>query len=284
MNVSMPSPRPFSSAASYYARYRPGYSRDLVALLAKLCSSPLQVAYDLGCGAGGIALPLAGEAERVFAVDPEPAMLAEARRRADADNISNVTFLQSKAEDLPSDLPAPQLVTMGQCFHWMDGPRVLDLLAERLDQGGAVALLTGNPLGLVSLDPAAPAPPSWMTVLETVLQDWCGQGRWKDLDRWVHPAALAREKGWAVEDRLYPELYTRTVDEVIGLCLSFSWCSPEKLGDRQAAFEADAKARLLKAQPDGVFVEKTHRQILVLRRPAARRARINDAVQPAEAL
>ncbi len=260
-------PRLFQSAADYYARYRPPYGAALIQKLVALAPQPLTTAYDLGCGTGGLALPLSRYVPKVYAIDPEPAMIDKARAQATAANIQNITFWQGPAEALPAALPPPQLVTMGQCFHWMDRAFVLDLLAARMADQSVVVILTGNPLGLVEEDENLSAPPAWHGALCETLVQYTGTSKFQEPPRWLsHEKVAAAAKGWSVTAAYHRETYQRTADEIIGLCLSLSWCSPEKLGTRKEAFETELRARLLTAQPDNVFREQSGRRLLILRR------------------
>lgn len=68
--------------------------------------------------AGAAASPFAGE---VVAIDPEPAMLDEERRRCLAEGVTNVTFVRGSSRnlDLVGHAVPFQLVTIGMAFHWM---------------------------------------------------------------------------------------------------------------------------------------------------------------------
>jgi SAM-dependent methyltransferase len=261
------SSRLFQSTIEYYARCRPSYGEDIITRMIEACTSLPHIAYDLGCGTGGIALPLSKWVEKVYAIDPEPAMLDKARHRASERNLKNIVFLKCRAEDLPAELAAPQLVTMGQSFHWMDQRKVLQILADKMDVDGTIAIITRDPLGCGGMESKASAKPQWMITLRQILEEWCGQPSWKAPPGWEPFETTIKESGlWSFEKIIYPEIYKRTADEVIGLCLSFSWCSPEKLGDRQATFESNMRSRLLSVQPDNCFVQETGWDLLILRR------------------
>ena len=75
--------RPFATAAAHYLRGRPPYSRELAAVLrGELGLDGTGVLVDVGCGPGSLAVQLAGLFDTVVGIDPEPAMLAEARHHA----------------------------------------------------------------------------------------------------------------------------------------------------------------------------------------------------------
>ncbi|NCC03466.1 MAG: class I SAM-dependent methyltransferase [Proteobacteria bacterium] len=258
---------PFRSSASYYARYRPAYGDDLISHIVALCKTSPEITYDLGCGTGELAIPLSRIVKNVYAIDREATMLVEAQRKASENGITNITFIEGSAENVPLELPAPQLVTLGQCFHWMDREKVLRYLCSRMSSGGVVVIISGDPLGTVFRDMTALTCPNWIRVLSTLFEKWCGTPQQLPQQNYLsHKSVAASLKEWAIEEQFYAEKYVRSVEEVIGLCLSFSWCSPEKLGDQLPLFEKDVRTQLLAVQPDGIFVEETGRDILILRR------------------
>ncbi|QDU87391.1 Mg-protoporphyrin IX methyl transferase [Pirellulimonas nuda] len=62
-------------------------------------------ALDFGCGVGRLAIPLAGLAEQVTAIDVSPAMLEEARKNCAARGVTNVSF--GVSDDSLSAAPGP---------------------------------------------------------------------------------------------------------------------------------------------------------------------------------
>src|SRR4051794_8017613 len=135
-------PRPYASAAAHYLRGRPPYSAELVdVVLDALELDGSGVLVDVGCGPGVLAVQLAPLFDTVVGVDPEPAMLVEARRHADAHGVT-ATWIEARAEDLATlDLPAARLVTFGQSIHWTDRQPVLAMVHELLEPRGTVALI-----------------------------------------------------------------------------------------------------------------------------------------------
>jgi SAM-dependent methyltransferase len=65
---------------------------------------------DVACGSGNAALAAARRFCRVVGVDGDPALLARARRRADAEGLE-ATFLEGGADDLP--FPAVAVAARG---------------------------------------------------------------------------------------------------------------------------------------------------------------------------
>src|SRR5438105_10840283 len=69
-------------------------------------------------------------------------MLAEARRAAASNGVTNARWVQAVAEDLPDAAPGPyRLVTFGQSFHWTDEAAVAEIVYDLLETAGALALI-----------------------------------------------------------------------------------------------------------------------------------------------
>jgi SAM-dependent methyltransferase len=93
---------PFSGeVAEHYARFRRGYPAVIVeAIVERLGLTPEDVVVDLGCGTGLLALPLARHVRVVVGMDPEPDMLAIARRSAARNGQTNTTWLLGGDADI----------------------------------------------------------------------------------------------------------------------------------------------------------------------------------------
>jgi len=116
-----------------------------------LASTPLRPSdrvLDLGCGSGDLTATIAGLVPdgHVVGVDPQPSMLAEARRRARP----NQSFTQLAAQQLDRlDEPdaAFDVVLSRACLHWVpraDWPGVLAQLARLVKPGGIVRIECGG--------------------------------------------------------------------------------------------------------------------------------------------
>ena len=69
-------------------------------------------------------------------------MLEQGSSAADAAGLTNITWVQALAEDLPRAAPGPyRAVTFGQSFHRMDELRVAEIVYDMLEPGGAMVLL-----------------------------------------------------------------------------------------------------------------------------------------------
>jgi hypothetical protein len=78
---------------------------------------------------------------------------------------------------------------------------------------------------------------------------------------------LARSPFSVVTHWQQPLTYVRDLDALVGLQLSTSHSAPGLLGDRQPAFEARLRQRLMEAVPDGKFVEEVLLDAWCARRP-----------------
>jgi SAM-dependent methyltransferase len=225
----------FRSAASSYARYRPGYPPELLERLASLAGlDGTGRLLDLGCGTGNVAIPLAAYAEEVVAVDVEPEMLAELRRAAPP----NVRTVEARAEEVDESWA---LVTIGAALHWFDGELVLERLAA---VAPAVALL-GE-----SLDQSEA-----LSTLLAVAEELLGKRPEMKNASVRYEDALAASPFSDVEQLSVEVDRTWTPDEVIGFASSTSFASPERVGDRRAEFERELRARLKPRYRERVTVD-----------------------------
>ena len=128
------------------------------------------IVIDLGCGTGQLTLPLAARVRAVAAVDPEPDMLAHARRAAAEEGLTNVAWLLGADTDMPAvqALLGGQragAVTIGQALHWMHYRELFPTLVPLLRAGGGVAVITnGTPLWLQDS--------AWSQALREFLEQW----------------------------------------------------------------------------------------------------------------
>lgn len=158
--------------AEFYQRYRRGYPVEVFdKLVAEFGLSIEDTALDLGCGTGQLTRPLAARTRSVIGMDPEPDMLAQARKAASG--LTNVNWLVGADSDVPAlrTLLGPDslgVVTIGQALHWMDHATLFPALRSLLRPGGGIAVLTnGAPMWLHES--------SWSKALREYLSDWLGQ-------------------------------------------------------------------------------------------------------------
>jgi SAM-dependent methyltransferase len=97
---------------------------------------PCRRVLDVGCGAGSLAVELAGRAERVDALDRSPAMIEEARRVAPP----NVTCMVADLLQQPLPDAGYDAIVSISALHHMPLPEVLPRLAGALRPGGVLAV------------------------------------------------------------------------------------------------------------------------------------------------
>lgn len=105
-----------------------------------------QTALVLGAGPGAIALALSlsHAVDHLYAVDPDPAALAEGSRRAGEGGCSNISWLQGDAVTRLC-LPRVDVCVIGEAFARTDRERVLADLDTVLGPRGGVALIADPP-------------------------------------------------------------------------------------------------------------------------------------------
>ena len=257
-------PRRFESAVPYYERYRLGYPERLigrvVALLGLKAQDPV---LDLGSGPGSLAVPFARKGLRVTAADPEPRMLAAAGEAAAAAGVA-LRLWQGGSYDLDESMGPYRLVTIGRAFHWMDRLSTLAMLDRIVTRDGALALFHD----------AHPVLPEnrWFKTLCKIGDKYGRQSH-------AHIAERKKLGHRRYEPFLYQSAFTEldglsvtirkpiTLDEIVGRAFSLSTTSPEKLGPRAQAFEAELREALSDLSPSGHFTEIAEMVALVARRP-----------------
>lgn len=128
----------FGTEAARYERFRPGYPSEAIdfALAGKAVSHIL----DLGAGTGKLTRSLLDRAERVSAVEPDPAMLAVLTA-----NLPSVQALIGGAGQIPLPDASVDAIVVGQAFHWFPRPAADHELARVLKPGGVVGLIWNFP-------------------------------------------------------------------------------------------------------------------------------------------
>ena len=128
----------FGAAAAAYAEHRPDYPAAAIAWAIEPVASrthrPLRIV-DLGAGTGKLTAALTGQGPAtVIAVEPDPQMLAELRRRA-----PGATALAGRAEAIPLPSSSADVVICGQAMHWFAPEIAMPEIARVLTPGGVVA-------------------------------------------------------------------------------------------------------------------------------------------------
>jgi ubiquinone/menaquinone biosynthesis C-methylase UbiE len=123
----------FSTSASRYASFRPGYPASLFAWLASVAPDR-RCAWDCGTGSGQAAVPLAEQFARVVASDPSVAQLAHAPAHP------GVHYAAMAAERCALADGSVSLVTVAQALHWFDQPAFFAEARRVLVARGIVAV------------------------------------------------------------------------------------------------------------------------------------------------
>lgn len=254
-------PTIYLGAAVHYRPGRPPYSAQLEAVLAEeLGLNGAGRLLDVGCGPGILAVRLAGLFEEVVGLDPDTAMLAEGRRVAHDDGITNVRWVRALAEELPGAAPGPyRLVTFGQSFHWTDEASVAEAVYDLLEPGGALALIVHTVEG--RREPPSPGRPSIPRAeIEALLKKYLGPA--KRAGRGIAPVRTHRFEDVLVRTRFgapraifapgIPDL-VRDSESVLSGYFSFATSAPHLFGDRVEDFAGEMRELLAARSPDGLF-------------------------------
>jgi ubiquinone/menaquinone biosynthesis C-methylase UbiE len=135
----------FSSSASGYASFRPGYPPALFAWLASVAPDRHR-AWDCGTGSGQAAVRLADHFAHVVATDPSAAQLAHAFRHP----VVHYAAMSAERSALADD--SASMVTVAQALHWFDQPAFYAEARRVLVSGGVVAVWS---YGLLTLRDAS---------------------------------------------------------------------------------------------------------------------------------
>ena len=140
MQIMIDSKARFSSRVDNYIRYRPGYPRGLVGLLARECGlTPDSIVADIGSGTGLLSLPFLKNGNLVHGVEPN----REMRLAGEALLRDHARFHSVAGSAEQTGLPAASvdLLVAGQAFHWFDHARCREEFARILRPGGWVVLV-----------------------------------------------------------------------------------------------------------------------------------------------
>lgn len=131
----------FDEVAEDYDRHRPSYPDVLVD---RACESaglgPGSRVLEIGCGTGQLTRSLLARGLRVTAVEPGRQLLARAREQLEG--LGDVRFVNAGLED--ASLPAARYAAAfsASAIHWVDPDVSWRRVADALDDGGSLALLS----------------------------------------------------------------------------------------------------------------------------------------------
>ncbi len=254
-------PTIYLGAAAHYRCGRPAYSPQLEAVLAREAGLDGHGRLlDAGCGPGVLTVRLAHLFRQAVGLDPDPGMLAEARRAAGEQHVPNIRWVQGLAEALPAAAPGPyRLVTFGQSFHWTDELPVAEAVYDMLEPGGALALIVHTVPGRPRPpDPGVPSIPH--EEIRAVVANYLGSTR--RAGQGIAPQrnhrfedVLARTRFGVPQQFFAPGIagLLRDSESVLSGFLSLSSSAPHLFGDRLDDFCAEVRALLASRSPGGIF-------------------------------
>lgn len=234
---------PFEGTARYYRKYRPGYSDAAIQYVRQRFGlDGTDRVLDLGCGTGQIAVPVAAFVDEVVGMDPNEAMIREARAHAAAASRPNVRFVVGSDAQLGALRGSFDLATMGRSFHWMNQDRTLAELARRTGPDGGIAIL-GDVEWLTHGER------EWQVAVYEVVDEYVDT-----LPARVPASELEYDEPWDVmladfgfvdvETQTFELERSWTAESVLGYLHSLSFCGPAMLDDDIAAFESAVRGRL----------------------------------------
>jgi hypothetical protein len=196
----------------------------------------------------------------VIGLDPDRAMLDEARRHAADRGVTNISWVNALAEDIPAlGLPPMRAVTFGQSFHWTNQLVVAEAVYDLLLPGGAIVLIAPD----IEAGPAPQGPgdpPIPHDEINEMIRRYlgperrAGQGVAKpQADRYED--ALKRSRFGAprvVHAPAEPDI-VRDINGVISGYLSMSYCAPHLFGDRLDEFVGELRDLLSARTTTGKF-------------------------------
>ncbi|WP_410641882.1 class I SAM-dependent methyltransferase [Amycolatopsis sp. lyj-346] len=245
--------------SEYYQRFRRGYPAEVAdRLAAAFALTRDDVVLDLGCGTGQLTRALAPRAGAVLGMDPEPAMLAQARQATAEPNVGWLLGADSDVGALKAVLGPGRLVamTVAQALHWMDHERLFAAVHPLLRPGGGVAVVTnGEPLWLQDTAWSAALREVVSAHLGTPLHRTCGTD---DASQERYAKALAAA-GYAVDLTVVEYSAPLSAEEIAGGV--FSAMSPEQLPgpDARPAFTERIRAAV---DPHGPLRERVRVRLL----------------------
>lgn len=113
----------FSRQAESYARLAASLSSESLDLQALLQPDRDDLALEVCCGPGALALRLAPAVRHVSGMDITPAMLEQAKRRQASRGISNVDWTIGDIHDIPFEDAHFSIVMCSSAFHHLEQPR-----------------------------------------------------------------------------------------------------------------------------------------------------------------
>lgn len=247
----------YESSVAFYDRYREPYPPAFFAEAAsRLRFQGTERLLDAACGPALLAIGFAPYVGSCVGVDPEPGMLAVARRLAEEAG-ARLELIESRIEDLPASAGAFHVATVGRALHWLDRNGAIAVF-ERLLASGGYVLICG------ALSVYGPEN-SWAALFREIRREWSSEPDERrhhiNVDAWFAESPFRK-----VDDIQVSYHHRVTLDGLIGRALSMSTTSPAVLGDRREDFEMTLRTTLEPFAEDGTLAEEVHARAQVFRK------------------
>src|SRR5882757_6195707 len=232
----------FATTVALYEELRPPYPPSFFREVAqRLALGKQHALIDLGTGPGLLALGFAPYVGRIVGVDPEPAMLAAAKKAAEHATQA-FTLIAGKAENLPDNIGGFDVVTIGRALHWMDREATLARL-ERLVAPEGVILVCASFSAADGRNP-------WLDDYNTARRAWSKESLWSEASSAGRThrdlAGFFQGTRFHAADVIRVETsHEVSVRDLARRVLTFSSSSREVIGDRVEAMLRDVEQRLL---------------------------------------
>jgi SAM-dependent methyltransferase len=130
----------FGAVAETYAQLRPGYPPEVFDDLVAMTDLPDGASVlEIGPATGQATLPMAQRGYHITAVEPEAALVDQARRKLEA--FPNVDFQVARFEDWPLPAERFDLVLSATAFHWIEPAVRYVKSASALKRDGHLAVI-----------------------------------------------------------------------------------------------------------------------------------------------
>jgi len=129
----------FSDKADNYAKYRQGYSEDILEYFSEYGFSSNSIVADVGSGTGKLTKIFLENGNTVYAIKPNDNM----RNIADSllNGFKNYISINGSAENSTLQNGIIDFVVVGQAFHWFDAPKALIEFKKILKKNGVLSII-----------------------------------------------------------------------------------------------------------------------------------------------
>ena len=254
-------PDRFRDLADHYDTGRPRYPLLLARRVAALIGlGERHTVLDLGTGPGFLAFDFHPYAGRVIGLDPEPAMLEIARRRA-AETGKAIDFIEGSASDLGPHMAPLFLATIGRAFHWMDRRQTLAALDVLIEPGGAVALFEDS-------YPAVPVN-DWQPSFKAIIDFYAAgdPARERTHGSKDHEAVLLDSPFSHLERVAVLVPRQTSVEHLVERALSYARAWQGRPGSRLKDMALEVRDALTPYESEGMVAEVIEGTALIARRP-----------------